>query len=78
MTKNNFLYGNLQEIDKILRECGADATLFIRAATCTRIECTLAGHQVMMPIRDGGTLLVAYFPSPPPTTISVTTHEEEA
>jgi len=63
MTNDNALRDNLDEIDQILRECGADATWLIEAATHTRIEFVLEGHQMMMPIRDGGTLLVAYFPA---------------
>ncbi len=53
---------NLIEAEEMLREIGADAVWTIHAATHTSISFVLEGHQMMLPIRDGGTLLVAYFP----------------
>lgn len=60
------LRDNLAEIQEILQECGAEATWLIEAATHTTITFTLDGHHMMMPIRDGGTLLVSFFPATPP------------
>ena len=66
MCNNKALDDNLTEIEEILQECGAEATWIIRAATHTTVSFVLEGHQLLMPVRDGGTLLVSYFPSPPP------------
>jgi len=66
MTIDHALKGNLTEIEEILQECGAEATWLIEAATHTTLMFVLGGHQLMMPITDGGTLLVSYFPATPP------------
>ena len=66
MITDHALHDNLEEIEDILRECGAEATWTIEAATHTTLTFVLGGHQLMMPITDGGTLLVSYFPATPP------------
>ena len=66
MSDNDALHDNLTEIEEILQECGAEATWLIEAATHTTITFCINGHYMMMPITDGGTLLVSYFPATPP------------
>ena len=73
MSDNDALHDNLTEIEEILQECGAEATWLIEAATHTTITFCLNGHYMMMPIANGGTLLVSYFPA---TTITPPSGED--
>lgn len=65
-TVDRALRDNLDEIEQILQECGAEATWLIEATTHTTLMFVLGGHQMLLPITDGGTLLVSYFPAIPP------------
>jgi len=69
ITIDHALKDNLEEIEKILQECGAAAIWLIEADTNNanaRITFSLNDFYMMMPITDGGTLLVSFFPASPP------------
>jgi len=59
------LQENLEEIELILKECGAETVRTIRNARHVRLEFIAGAHQMMMPFTDGGTILIARFPPPP-------------
>ena len=56
------LQDNLDEIERILRECGAETVRTINNAHHVRLEFLAGSRWVMMPFTDGGTILIARFP----------------
>ena len=65
-TINHALKDNLEEIDEILRECGAESTWIIEATAHMTLTFSIDDHQILLPITNGGTLLVSFFPAVQP------------